>query len=683
MPTIPHPQPFDRPFAAALLSLLTLTPSLNGQTQAANGPDEIRTFYVAPLGNDSHAGTKEQPFKTISRARDAVRLVNQNMTSDIHVYLRGGDHPVTDTLTFTPDDSGMNGHKVCYQAYENEVPVMNGAHKVTGWKNHKGSIYEAKLERPTKLRTLIVNDKRAYMAHKTVTARGGWGSYSITAGQADWARQSGSKPDGVEYLASDVPSLANPSDVEIMRNTTWNSNIVCVREIMTSGENQVLKLQQPYGAIAQNQGWDSGFKATGTHTIYNAFEFLDEPGEFYFNKSTGTLYYYSNGENMATAKVYAPHAGRLISVEGASRTQRVENIRFKGITFANTEAVLPMVENSSGKATVQAATWCMAFDDDDWHNIQYRAYDTAPCAIEVSSAESIQFENCTLKHIGNDGIGFINDVSNSQIIGNFCADMGGSAFQVGHPQHLYEGDGGPNEKYPPAKEGVCRNILIKNNVLFDLTKLYYGHAGITAYFVEGLKIEHNHIQGTQYSGISLGWGWNNFDEISKPGNPTTTCKNNSFNNNRVYDCMKMLHDGGAFYTLGSQPNSEASGNFVKAATTHFQGVYHPDEGTAWYTGKNLVFEIVPGQDNFELNDWKRKHDNHYSNIYSTSNSQQTGAPNCTITDLHVYPDANWPQEALDIIKNAGPEPQYDALLKRLLGVVFESRYRYTVKPLTY
>ena len=135
--------------------------------------------------------------------------------------------------------------------------------------------------------------------------------------------------------------------------------------------------------------------------------------------------------------------------------------------------------------------------------------------------------------------------------------------------------------------------------------------------------------------------------------------------------------------MGSQPDSEASGNYVKAATTHFQGVYHPDEGTAWYTGKNLVFEIVPGQDNFELNDWKRKHDNHYSNIYSTSNSQQTGAPNCTITDLHVYPDANWPQEALDIIKNAGPEPRYDALLKRLPGVVFEPRYRYTVKPLAH
>lgn len=664
---------------ATLLALLTLVPGLRAQSPATNAT----AFYVSPLGDDSNAGTKEKPFRSLSRARDAVRSVNQTMNADINVFLRGGNYPVTETLTFTPADSGRNGHKICYQAYENEVPVLNGADQVTGWKVHKGRIYEAKLDRPTKLRTLIVNDKRAYMAHKTVSARGGWGNYTVTAGQADWARTGGSKPDGVQYAASDVPEIANASDVEIMRNTTWNSNIVCVREIITEGENRVLKLQQPYGAIALNQGWDSGFAVNGEHTLYNAFEFLDEPGEFYFDKASGTLYYYADKEDMATAKVAAPKVGRLMAIQGKSRTDRVENISFGGIAFANTESVLPMIENSSGKATVQAATWCMAYDDTNWHNIQYRAYDTTPCAIEVSSARSIHFEDCHLRHIGNDGIGFINDASDSQCIGNLCVDIGGSAFQVGHPQHLYEGDGGPNEKYSPAEEGICRNILIKNNVLFDLTTLFYGHAGITAYFVNGLKIDHNHIQGTQYSAVSLGWGWNDFDEISKPGNPTTTCRNNTFNNNRVYDCMKLLHDGGAFYTLGSQPDSEASGNYVKAATTHFQGVYHPDEGTAYYTGKNLVFEIVPGQDNFELNDWKRKRDNHYSNIYSTSSSNQTGAPNSTITDLHVFPDANWPQEALDIIRKAGPEPAYDALLKKLPGVEFDSKVRYTVKPLTH
>jgi hypothetical protein len=41
---------------------------------------------------------------------------------------------------------------------------------------------------------------------------------------------------------------------------------------------------------------------------------------------------------------------------------------------------------------------------------------------------------------------------------------------------------------------------------------------------------------------------------------------------------------------------------------------------------------------------------------------QLGAPDCTVTNLHVYPDANWPNEALDIIDNAGLEPAYQYLI---------------------
>ena len=53
-----------------------------------------------------------------------------------------------------------------------------------------------------------------------------------------------------------------------------------------------------------------------------------------------------------------------------------------------------------------------------------------------------------------------------------------------------------------------------------------GHAGITAFFVTGLTITHNHIQTTAYNGINLGWGWRNFTD-------STTCKNNTVSYNRL------------------------------------------------------------------------------------------------------------------------------------------------------
>jgi len=658
-------------YQLVFLFLIVSLTSLSGQTE----------FYVAPNGSDSNAGTLEHPFQTLAKAKDTVATIIPLMTSDITVYFKGGDYFFTEAVDFTPADAGLNGHQIIYQSYEDQKPVFNGATLVTGWAKGDGNIYHTQLDHTEKLRSLFVNGTRAFMASKQVSGKGDWGSYEITEGQADWAWTSGSAPAGIQYSTSDVPILSNPYDVEIWRSTTWNTHIVCASDITTDGGYRILELQQPSAAIAFNQKW-GGFSASGDHTIYNAYEFLDEPGEFYFNKETQMLYYYPrDGEDLATAEVYAPKVSQLINIQGNSTTERVSNLLFQGITFAYTESELPKVGDSEGKSTVQAATWCVAFDEPDWHSTAYRAYDAMPSVVNVNNAQNIQFKDNTFKHIGNEGIGFINDASDCEFIGNLCYDMGGSAVIVGHPQHVYEGDVQGHAKYSSDVEGVCRNVLVENNVLYDLTTMFYGHAPITAFFVDSLQLLRNHIQKCNYSAVSVGWGWYNFDEISIPDNPTTTCRNNVISYNRVYDCMEMLHDGGAFYTLGSQPNSRADGNYVKAATTHFQGVFHPDEGTAWYTGEDMVFEIARGQDNFELNDYRRKHDNNYSNIYSTSGSYQIGAANCTVTDLHVFPYATWPDEALTIIRASGVDSNYHQLLDVIPNIIYRDDKRYDTEGL--
>ncbi|MDO6695321.1 CBM35 domain-containing protein [Aliiglaciecola sp. 3_MG-2023] len=630
---------------------------LAGMSGLATG----QTYYVSADGDDANPGSLTSPFKTLEKARDTVRLVNDDMNEDIYVYIKGGHYPVETPIEFNSSDSGNNGYRVIYEAYDSDKPIFNGATEVTSWTHHVGNIYKATLNRDEKLRTLIVNGERAYMASQRVGTTGSWGTYNITAGEASWARISGSHPDGVTYKLSDIPSINNVTDVEIMNQTKWNTNFVTVRETAVEGDDRVMKFSQPYAAIAMNQNW-GGFTTSGTHTVINAYEFLDEANEFYFDRTTNTLYYYTETVNMDTAEVWAPHASELLNLTGDSKLNRIENITFKGLTFAYTEAKLPEVAGSAGKTTVQAATYKMAYSDGNWHNDKYTAYDVMPGAINVNHAQNISFEDGEIKHIGGEGINFTNDVVESQIIGNAIIDIGGSGINVAHPQHVYIGDGGTYEKYAPSEEGVVQNILVKNNLIYDATRIYWGHAAITAFFTDGLNIEHNQIQNTNYSGVSLGWGWNNFGPETTPDNYTTVARNNKFNNNRVYNVMTTLEDGGAFYTLGNQPNSEASRNYVKAPTTHFQGVYHPDEGTAYYTGDDLVFEIVPGQDNFELNKWRDKRDNHYSNIYTTSSSNATGAPNTSITNMQVIPDADWPAEALDIIANAGLESNYQYML---------------------
>ena len=60
------------------------------------------------------------------------------------------------------------------------------------------------------------------------------------------------RSDGAKYKTTDLPAIAaNKDDLEIMNGTTWNENIVCVRDVVTTSDNfRGLLFQQPYGAIA-------------------------------------------------------------------------------------------------------------------------------------------------------------------------------------------------------------------------------------------------------------------------------------------------------------------------------------------------------------------------------------------------------------------------------------------------
>ncbi|MBQ1340702.1 MAG: carbohydrate-binding protein, partial [Ruminococcus sp.] len=448
----------------ALLLSAAMTVNVSAVSIAAgknDSGDDLTVFYVSPDGNDSGDGSFTSPFATISAARDAVRKINGDMSGNITVYLRGGDYRITEAIEFDKRDSATNGYRISYKAYPGETPVINGAKKVTGWTKYNDKLYSAPLDRDYKLRNLYVNDKRANMGSVTVQSKGGSGSYRITAGQADWAWASGEKSDGIDYNANDIPRIpSNFDDLEIINGTTWNENIVCTRDVKYNNGTLTLLLQQPYGAIAQTPGWNAGFAVKGTHTIYNSFSFVNDPGEFYFDKTDKVLYYYPRqGEDMSTADVEAPFADQLIVIKGDSTSDRVTGLDFNGITFANTDFQLTNVAGSHGKTTCQAAQSYTAFADSDWHKYKYEMADTLPAAVHITNSSSINLTGNVVKHTGADGISMNNDVIDSNVTGNYITDITSSGITIGHPQHIYIGDASWNnhEKFPVGVEGLCTN----------------------------------------------------------------------------------------------------------------------------------------------------------------------------------------------------------------------------------
>ncbi len=437
--------------AVVLGAAVAIVPNVSLAASAADP-----ALYVAPNGSDSANGSINAPFATIQHARDVVRTMNSNMSGDITVYLRGGTYPVGSTIQFGTQDSGSNGHRVVYSAYPGEVPVLDAGVPVTGWTQHDGNIWEAPLTRSDKLRALYVGGIRYTMASKTVQSQGCYGTYTVTAGQASWAWESGSECDGSSYSLQDVPAISsNAQDMELMTATTWSTAITGIRQITTSsdGSKRVALFQQPGAAIAQAAAY-APLQSGGTHVLSNAYAFLDQPGEFFFDRDAQKVYVYKDAAtDLTSTPVYAPNnVETILSVNGNSTSDRVHDVTFTGITFTHSDWNLTQIDGSSYKQTQQGNTVNLAFTQKNFHEYTYRNLQVDPGAVEVNSASGIDFVRNRVEHTGADGIEFVNDVVDSRIDGNVTNDIGGSAINIGDPQHVYIGDGTSTNKehYAPA-----------------------------------------------------------------------------------------------------------------------------------------------------------------------------------------------------------------------------------------
>src|SRR5512136_1489076 len=99
-----------RMFFVCVLLLTAASPSFAGDQATVE-------FFVAPSGSDTNSGSKDKPFATIVKARDAVRpLIAAGLKAPVNVYLRAGTHRLDEPLAFGPQDSGDDRFAVTYAA---------------------------------------------------------------------------------------------------------------------------------------------------------------------------------------------------------------------------------------------------------------------------------------------------------------------------------------------------------------------------------------------------------------------------------------------------------------------------------------------------------------------------------------------------------------------------------------
>jgi len=575
------------------------------------------------------------------------------MTGDIIVNLRGGDYHITSPIEFFSEDSGRNGFSIIYHAYKNENPIISGGVPVTNWTLDHGNVFRATLNRDDKLRCLFVNGKRAAMTQRDFKGLGPWGEF-IVKGDEPWAETPGKTLDGIQFEAAQLPPLTNPSDVELLQRRTWNFIVACIRDETTEGERRVLRLQQPYGAIAATMAWGCNIAPTNKFTVRNAYEFLDTPGQFYFNRTTHTLFYLArDGEDMNKAVVIAPASEGLIKISGSSTNDRVKNLVFTGLTFSYDHWLLEKVADSRGMVGVQSLALYTRFRaDGDHHKSHYDICDLPQATVEVCNAQYISFERNKFFHLSSGcAVSLANDVVDSSVTGNVFNDISGNAVNVGHPQHYIIGDG---PRYPNGIEGVCARDKISDNFIRKVSLDYKQGEAISGFFTESVEISHNDIAGVPYGGIALGWWWGN---AGIP--PSTISKNNIIKFNKVFDTQQELpKDGGAIYVLGDQPGGRIESNYVHSLSR----LIYPDDGSSgWTISKNLLDPQPKGKWLFVWID--RIHDLLIEDNFTTTTNLQNKATNNCVPVRTQLVEKPFSGTARKIADSAGLEKRFRDIAK--------------------
>ncbi|MFD0960969.1 S-layer homology domain-containing protein [Paenibacillus chungangensis] len=405
-----------------------------GYTPPYTGIDRTPSvFYVSPHGNDNNDGSLHRPFQTLQKASSAVRQVNDQMTGDITVYLRGGTYEMDAPLQLTEEDSGTNGYMVVYKAYPGEVPVISGGKKIEGWvpDDVNSNLYKAAVANIGQIRQLYVNGKRAQRAKSAGSFKDD-SVYRYRSGQ--YVTRNNQISGYIVNTADLGGDLRNGDDMELVFNLGWRQHRVAVDGAEDNENGTTSLFVDPV-----RMNWALTLDAANNRPVLNkpfyvenAFGHLDEPGEWYYDEEDGYVYYYPLAdEQIAKIEVIAPgEIESLISIEGSDRNSKASHIRLEGLTIRHSAWHKPSVE---GAVIVQANFYV----NQDGQGSHTDGGELAEAAVEMKNAEHIQFHGNRMEQLGGTGLKLADAVRDIAITGNWISDVSESAIVVGSWLHNF------------------------------------------------------------------------------------------------------------------------------------------------------------------------------------------------------------------------------------------------------
>lgn len=512
--------------------------------------------------------------QALQKAR-LMRLQGQDIRPVIKLH--AGTYRISQPIIIRPED---NDTKI---VGEGNV-IINGGVEIKGWKK-QGKYWVADVPewngRPLEFRQLWINGKKAIRARDVEDFEKMTRILSV-----DKSKET------IYVPSSSVKKIVHAQHAEMVLHEMWCIANLRIKEIKMMGDSAALTFHNPESHIHFMHPWPSPMvTSNGRNSAFyltNAKELLDKPGEWFLDTKQQKVYYIPRqGEDMRTANVEAPALETLLKVEGTP-DQPVTNVNIEGVTFSYSTWLRPSLQ---GHAPLQAGMYMIeaykirpqiSRPNGD-HKLDNQGWVGRPAsAVSVNAATDVSFTHCRFEHCASTGLDYHLYVKGGKVDHCQFRDIGGTGILAGsfgpesHEAHL---------PYSPSDiREICTNLEITNNMIDDATNEDWGCIGIAAGFVKGIKIEHNEISNVSYTGISLGWGWNQ---------QTCAMSDNSVRYNLIHHYARHMYDTAGIYTLGSQPHTFIEGNVVRDIYTptyvhdpeHWFYLY-TDEGSSFITVRN-------------------------------------------------------------------------------------------------
>ena len=425
-------------------------------------PGEV--FYVAATGSDTADGSQRKPFRTLERARDAVRSLKQSRAGElprggVRIVIGGGEYPWERILRLTSEDSGTASMPIVYQVEPSQTAVFRGGVRITAWRPISDAKLRDKLDvrvrdrvLETDLKALGIEDlgdatalrrcPELFVNGKPQTLarwpNEGFVKTGAILGKNTfkvWNRIEGCR-DGKFVYVEDRPShwLDEP-DVRLYGYWLWDWFEEFQKVASIDPDAQTFTLSQPYSRY--------GYRKDQRYYALNVFRELDAEGEWYLDRRTAMAYW------LAPEEIEVSKAETVLSVfdQPFIMMTDVEHVILRGLTLQ---------EGRGNGIHIRGGADCMV-------------------------------ANCTIQRLGGDAI-VVEGGQRHGIFGCIMHTLGCGGMRV---------TGGDRQTLTPGRH------FVENCRVFDISRLKRTYAPAVRLDGCGNRIAHNLFENIPSSALRI------------------------------------------------------------------------------------------------------------------------------------------------------------------------------------